>query len=140
MRISDWSSDVCSSDLLVGGPSQLAADHRLAAGRFPGRLHPSFQMSRPPAGWCPRFAGLCALLGLGVSGCATYAHLPLGDGQGASGVMQLQAPTAAMPVPLAVTHRFDPSDGLDVTEVAMLAEIGRAHVCTPVTNATIVFR
>jgi outer membrane protein TolC len=61
------------------------------------------------------------LLALGVSGCATYTRLPLGGGQGAASVMQLQAPTAAMPVPLAATHRFDPSDGLDVTEVAMLA-------------------
>src|SRR3546814_3261575 len=30
MRISDWSSDVCSSDLLGGGP----VDHRLALDRF----------------------------------------------------------------------------------------------------------
>ena len=79
------------------------------------------ELSRPPAGWCPRCAGLCLLLALGVSGCATYTRLPLGGGQGASSVMQLQAPTAAMPVPLAGAHRFDPSDGLDVTEVAMLA-------------------
>lgn len=78
-------------------------------------------LSRSPAGRCPRFAGLCLLLALGVSGCATYTRLPLGGGQGAASVMQLQAPTAAMPVPLAATHRFDPSDGLDVTEVAMLA-------------------
>ncbi|MEO8811064.1 MAG: TolC family protein [Rhodanobacter sp.] len=34
---------------------------------------------------------------------------------------QLSAPTAAMSLPTVSSHRFDPSDGLDATEVAMLA-------------------
>ena len=63
----------------------------------------------------------CAMLV--VTGCATYAKLPLGVGHGASGVAQLTAPTSAMPLPGLSTHRFDPSDGLDVTEVAMLAVV-----------------
>ena len=54
-----------------------------------------------------------------VSACASYAPLPLGRGEGAASVARLVAPTAGMP--LAATHRFDPSDGLDVTETAMLA-------------------
>ena len=58
---------------------------------------------------------------LTLSGCATYAPLPLGSGRGASSVAQLTAPTAAMPIPTLASHRFDPSDGLDATEVAMLA-------------------
>ena len=56
-----------------------------------------------------------------LTGCATYAALPLGDGQGASSVAQLAVPTSAMPLPALPIHRFDPSDGLDATEVAMLA-------------------
>jgi outer membrane protein, heavy metal efflux system len=56
-----------------------------------------------------------------VSGCASYAPLPLGSGSGLSSVAQLSAPTADMPASMLATHRFDPSDGLDVTEVAMLA-------------------
>ena len=56
-----------------------------------------------------------------LSGCATYHPLPLGRGEGATSVAKLAAPTAGMPLPALSSHRFDPSDGLDVTEVAMLA-------------------
>ena len=75
-----------------------------------------------------RSAGVCALrlplalaTLLAVAGCASYAPLPLGQGEGAASVAQLAAPTAGMPLPLLATHRFDPADGLDVTETAMLA-------------------
>ena len=54
-------------------------------------------------------------------GCAIYRPLPLGEGDGAASVAQLRVPASAMPVPELATHRFDPADGLDVTEVAMLA-------------------
>ncbi|MEO9091617.1 MAG: TolC family protein, partial [Rhodanobacter sp.] len=56
-----------------------------------------------------------------LTGCATFADLPLSDGHGASSVARLSAPTSAMPLPALAAHRFDPSDGLDATEVAMLA-------------------
>jgi cobalt-zinc-cadmium efflux system outer membrane protein len=58
---------------------------------------------------------------LGAGGCATYKPLALGDGRGVPAVAQLAVPTAGMPLPIPATHRFDPSDGLDVTETAMLA-------------------
>lgn len=58
---------------------------------------------------------------LGLAGCASYAPLPLGDGRGVPAVAQLAVPTAGMPPPLPATHRFDPIDGLDVAETAMLA-------------------
>lgn len=61
------------------------------------------------------FAALC------LTGCATYSPLPLGDGQGATDASQLSASTAKMPLPALRTHRFDPSRGLDVTDVAILA-------------------
>lgn len=53
--------------------------------------------------------------------CATYHPLPLGKGEGAASAAQLSVPASAMPVQELATHRFDPADGLDVTEVAMLA-------------------
>ncbi len=56
-----------------------------------------------------------------MSACASYAPLPLGRGEGAASVAQLTAPTAGMPLPSLATHPFDLSDGLDVTETAMLA-------------------
>ncbi len=61
--------------------------------------------------------------GLLLSACATYTPAPLGGGQGAASVMQLTAPVTAMPELALPSHRFDPSDGLDVTEVAMLAVV-----------------
>jgi outer membrane protein TolC len=67
-----------------------------------------------------RWIGLMLATLLGVGGCATYADLPLDSGMGAS-VARLGASTAEMPLPAWSTHRFDPADGLDVTEVAMLA-------------------
>ena len=70
---------------------------------------------------CGRGIGLLLATLLGVAGCATYADRPLDEGRGAASVAELVAPMASMPVPLPATHRFDPSDGLDVTEVAMLA-------------------
>jgi len=68
-----------------------------------------------------RWIGLMLATLLGVDGCATYADLPLGAGTGAASVARLTAPTSRMPLPALSAHRFDPSDGLDVTEVAMLA-------------------
>lgn len=56
-----------------------------------------------------------------LAGCATYAPLPLGQGRGAASVAQLTAPTGDMPMPGVATHRFDPADGIDATEAAMLA-------------------
>ena len=56
-----------------------------------------------------------------MSGCASYAPLPLDSGSGVASVAQLTAPTVDMPASMSSNHRFDPSDGLDVTEVAMLA-------------------
>ncbi|WP_254423792.1 TolC family protein [Rhodanobacter sp. C03] len=58
-----------------------------------------------------------------LSACATYAPASLGAGEGAASVMQLTAPVAPMPALALPEHRFDPSDGLDVTEVAMLAVV-----------------
>ncbi|MBE1161021.1 TolC family protein [Dyella sp. 7MK23] len=55
------------------------------------------------------------------AGCATYSPLPLGDGQGARDASQLSVSTAQMPLPALREHRFDPSHGLDVTDVAMVA-------------------
>ena len=69
-----------------------------------------------------RAAATLGLAGvLTLSGCATYAPAPLGSGRGADSVAQLGAPLADMPMPALASHRFDPSDGLDATEVAMLA-------------------
>lgn len=61
------------------------------------------------------------LLGLLLAGCATYHPLPLARGAGPSGIADVRVPTASMPTPALRAHPFDPANGLDVTEVAMLA-------------------
>ncbi|HEX7369782.1 MAG TPA: TolC family protein, partial [Rhodanobacteraceae bacterium] len=56
-----------------------------------------------------------------LAGCATFHPLPLDNGRGASRVADIDVPAASMPVPALRTYPFDPANGLDVTEVAMLA-------------------
>lgn len=56
-----------------------------------------------------------------LAGCATYHALPLDNDQTAQRLADIKVPGSSMPVPVLRTHRFDPADGLDVTEVAMLA-------------------
>lgn len=56
-----------------------------------------------------------------LAGCATYRPLPLDNTQRQQQLADITMPAASMPVPALREHRFDPSDGLDVTEVAMLA-------------------
>lgn len=75
---------------------------------FDLRLHPVLRVVLPATATL-----LC--------GCATYHPLPLGQGEGAASAAQLSVPASAMPLPELAAHRFDPADGLDVTEVAMLA-------------------
>jgi outer membrane protein TolC len=64
---------------------------------------------------------LCALL---VSGCATYHHEPLAPrdtSTSARSLERIRVDPASMPLPELAAHRFDPADGLDIDEVAMLA-------------------
>jgi outer membrane protein TolC len=63
-------------------------------------------------------AGLAAAL---LAGCAVYHPLPLDAGRGPARVTDIEVPVASMPVPALRTYPFDPANGLDVTEVAMLA-------------------
>lgn len=57
-----------------------------------------------------------------LAGCAIYQPLPLQTRQQFPvGVPHLTVQSARMPLPELASHRFDPSDGLDMTEVAMLA-------------------
>jgi len=59
--------------------------------------------------------------GLGLGACASYRPLPLVETPAVQQPGDIQVSAASMPTRALATHRFDPSDGLDVTEVAMLA-------------------
>ncbi len=56
-----------------------------------------------------------------LAGCATFHPLPLDNGRGVARIADLRVPAPNMPAPALPTHPFDAADGLDVTEVAMLA-------------------
>jgi len=61
------------------------------------------------------------VVGIALAGCSTYAPAPLGDGRGTTDLVHFTVPASSMPTRDLAVHRFDPSDGLDVTETAMLA-------------------
>lgn len=70
-----------------------------------------------------RIAARSAVLGLTatlLAGCATFHPLPLDTGRGPH-VADIKVPAASMPIPVLRTYTFDPANGLNVTEVAMLA-------------------
>lgn len=56
-----------------------------------------------------------------VAGCATYHALPLNNGRGPRRITDITVPAASMPTPALRAYPFDAANGLDVTEVAMLA-------------------
>jgi outer membrane protein TolC len=54
-------------------------------------------------------------------GCATFHPLPLASGRGPQRMEDITVPAQSMPTPTLRAYPFDPSNGLDVTEIAMLA-------------------
>src|SRR5699024_5093374 len=82
----------------------------------PGRYSPRISWSA----WHRLCRAMIVFAMLACAGCATYAPLPLVHGAGAR-VADMSVPASSMPTRPLAHHRFDPSDGLDVTEVAMLA-------------------
>lgn len=65
---------------------------------------------------------LSLFLAAGLAGCAAYHPSPLSTQSYASrDLAHIVVNTADMPLPELAAHLFDPGDGLDMTEVAMLA-------------------
>jgi len=63
-------------------------------------------------------AALCSV----CAGCASYRPEPLDTApRMARDVAHIEVDAARMPLPALRSHRFDPGDGLDIDEVAMLA-------------------
>lgn len=68
------------------------------------------------------FLRLIAALSAVLAGCASYQPKPLDLRPGMPNeVSRLSVDAAQMPLPELASHRFDPRDGLDMDEVAMLA-------------------
>lgn len=69
-----------------------------------------------------------AVAGL-LAGCASYHPVPLGQGTDLlREVPALQVDPARLGLPAAPGHTFDPSDGLDMTEVATLAVVNNPNL------------
>jgi outer membrane protein TolC len=82
----------------------------------------------------PTRAGTCGNVGTslvfllaglgGLAGCATYRHRPLNTQPTLEDrIPDLTIDAWQMPLPELAAHKFDPTDGLDMTEVAMLAVV-----------------
>ena len=68
----------------------------------------------------PKWLAVC-IATAGLAGCATFHALPLDNGRGPQSIADIRVPAASMPIPQLRAYTFDPANGLDVTEVAMLA-------------------
>jgi len=66
----------------------------------------------------------CVISALSIAGCATYAPKPLDLAPSLPDrISAIAVEPASMPLPELRRHTFDPSDGLDMTEIAMLAVV-----------------
>jgi outer membrane protein TolC len=63
-----------------------------------------------------------------LAGCAVFHPLPLASSRGPKRVEDITVPAASMPTPALRAYPFDPSNGLDVTEIAMLAVANDPHL------------
>src|SRR3546814_9951619 len=123
MRISDWSSDVCSSDLFVAMPASadgLLVDvlERLSMLPVHVRLLPAVASMEFPNRPISTIAGMPVI---------HVSDKPI------SGWKRFMKVAEDLTVASLVLLLFLPV-------FLLIAEIGRAHVCTPVTNAHLVCR
>jgi outer membrane protein TolC len=71
-----------------------------------------------------RNTSILVVLATSLAGCAKYHAQPLGTRATLpDNIPALSVDPQTMPLPELAAHRFDPSDGLDITEVAMLAVV-----------------
>ena len=84
-----------------------------------------FNRSLSPASTARKTGPPLMLLLVGtLAGCATYRHQPLSAGSTLQDrIPDLTIDPRQMPLPELAAHKFDPTDGLDMTEVAMLAVV-----------------
>lgn len=85
-------------------------------------FHPvAFRVARRLTSRLSAVVPLCALL---MSGCTWYHREPLAPhdtSTSARTLERIEIDSSRMPLPELAAHRFDPADGLDIDEVAMLA-------------------
>src|SRR3546814_8600142 len=122
MRISDWSSDVCSSDL---GPKPLC-------GTQTPKVDETWIIAPFPDA---RSSGIAARL----SRKALVSDPAMISFHSASAIASIGFGSLVKPTKLTSASRRAPPAAI-ASKAAATCEIGRAHVCTPVTNAQLVCR
>src|ERR1700674_4433748 len=71
------------------------------------------------------------LLGASLAGCATYREQPLSTRSTLlDRIPDVTIDPRQMPLPELAAHTFDPTNGLDITEVAMLAVVNNPDLKT----------
>ncbi|CAB3780227.1 hypothetical protein LMG28614_01019 [Paraburkholderia ultramafica] len=85
---------------------------------------PVFDAAMAAVRLSPQLRALVPLGALLLGGCTWYHREPLAPqntATSAHSLERIQIDASRMPLPELAAHRFDPSDGLDIDEVAMLA-------------------
>src|SRR3546814_7954852 len=132
MRISDWSSDVCSSDLYLG----LITSEDDVAGAQARR--PSIEKSRRYKGH-PRLAQICLEL-VHLREAFENDRIVAAECQTSPGKAKRDIDQQDIRQCREGPMIIEPICGqfVDKSHRGRFSEIGRAHVCTPVTNAHLV--
>src|SRR3546814_8238400 len=123
MRISDWSSDVCSSDLALAPSGAAAANSLGISTQVPARVSyaTSGRTRTAKAG--------------GRSVTLKHSRVPVLDApESVNAIVQALAHLGKGNIDADVIGRF----AARLDDAGTRAQIGRAHVCTPVTNAHLV--
>ena len=69
-----------------------------------------------------KHVSIIAIVAVMTGGCAAYQSQPLSPKTSwPEGLQRIQVDSSKMPLPELASHKFDPEDGLDMTEVAMIA-------------------
>jgi outer membrane protein TolC len=92
-----------------------------AVSGFAAPAEPAVKHTSRPYDRLRALVPLCALL---MGGCTWYHREPLAPqdtSTSAHSLERIRIDPSSMPLPELAAHRFDPSDGLDIDEVAMLA-------------------
>src|ERR1700738_1593613 len=85
-----------------------------------------------------RTMALALLFAGSLTGCATYSQKPLSSQSSLpDNIPDLTIDPRQMPLPELAAHTFDPADGLDITEVAMLAVVNNPDLKIACANAGI---
>src|SRR3546814_8162162 len=138
MRISDWSSDVCSSDLLRVA---LRPPRDFIARAFTAETERAAVGQRKKVRVRPLDHAQAVL---GQAQVGDHARVEQADGVAGDGVAEAGEELLGHRRAADDTPTFEHADleagGCEIRRTDQAVEIGRAHVCTPVTNAHLVCR